>query len=431
MKKIFFLFFSFYCINIFSNYNFPVDSIIFQPVTKENREKFKNELRDSIVLKNLNEPVNNSTISKYKEAFRGAELGLIKDTAVYISLKKILKTYILKSFDDSFYRSAVEAAYTIFPRLLEPEIFQVMNLTDNPKLFAMCMNYLMIYSEEVEMHRDYYKKMMIERFPDYARNPILHMLDYKITTKISERLKSRPPITDMLANNYGNDKTIIFSIQRYYRDYPGIVIIKKPDGKFLRVTGDSIFSVPQLARSITNMPGYITNGNTPQGILSIQGIDTSKNVFIGPTPNLQLILPFEDSVKAFFHLSEYEKSDSTLSFYKKLLPESWRSYEPVYETYYAGKAGRSEIISHGTTIDNEFYLNQPYYPQTPSMGCLCCSETWDDNGLRVSSDQQKLIDAYLSTGSNKGYVVVIELDNKKKPVSFSEIKKFILEAESK
>jgi len=79
----------------------------------------------------------------------------------------------------------------------------------------------------------------------------------------------------------------------------------------------SIFSVPQLARSISNLPGFLTNDSTPEGIFSLQGIDTSKNVFIGPTTNIQLVLPFETAPNQFFHKSDLD--DSVFTLHLKIL----------------------------------------------------------------------------------------------------------------
>lgn len=431
MKALTFLLSLLFSINLFCSQFVLTDSVFVTQTTKENRELFKIELRDSIIFNTLSLPITPQNIPKYEKAFWAAELGLFRDSVIKSVIVSILRTYLLKSYDDSFYRRTVQAAYTLFPRILDPEIFQILNLTDNPKLFAMCMSYLMQYSEDVEFHRSFYKSMLGNRFPDWANNPILQMLNFRIENKTSEVFKKRPSLIDLFSYNYGNDKVVIFSIQRHKRNYPGLALIRTPDGKFVRIAEDSIFSVPQLARSITNMPGYITNGNTPQGILSIRGIDTSKNVFIGPTPNLQLILPFEDSASVFFHKNEFIKNDSVLYLYKHLLPESWRNYFPIYEAYYAGKAGRTEIISHGTTIDPSYYLNEPYYPNTPSLGCLCCFEKWDETGYRIESSQQKLIDAYLSTGYKNGYVIVIDIDNKPKPVSIEELQPFIREAEKR
>ena len=95
---------------------------------------------------------------------------------------------------------------------------------------------------------------------------------------------------------------------------------------------------------------------------------------------------------------------------------------PLYESFYAGKAGRTEIIAHGTTIDPSFYVGEKYYPQTPTMGCLCAKEIWsDEDGKRLESDQQKLVNALQIAGGAKGYCVVLEIDDAQKPISFDEI----------
>ncbi len=56
---------------------------------------------------------------------------------------------------------------------------------------------------------------------------------------------------------------------------PGLVIIRQKDGIFVADSSGNIFNVPQLARSITNLPVYLTNGNTPQGIFAMHGFDVS------------------------------------------------------------------------------------------------------------------------------------------------------------
>jgi hypothetical protein len=121
-----------------------------------------------------------------------------------------------------------------------------------------------------------------------------------------------------------------------------------------------------------------------------------------------------------------------LQSYKNLLPTSWQNYFPIYGTYYAGKAGRTEIIAHGTTIDPSFFKGKSFYPISPTLGCLCTKEIWsEDNGDRLLSDQQALADAFNSTGNLKGYLVVVDLDNKKMPVTVNEVVMQILKAEKR
>ena len=223
----------------------------------------------------------------------------------------------------------------------------------------------------------------------------------------------------------------MYSIQRKNRDYPGIVIVRDTAGEFIRDDSGTVFNVPQLARSVTNLPGYLTNGNTPQGIFRMFGFDVSKSSFIGPTTNIQLTMPGETSLQHFFKDSTIIDTAWTIGWYKKLLPKKIKNHSPLYESFYAGKAGRTEIIAHGTTVDPAYYKGKIYFPLTPTQGCLCTKELWSAaNGKRIYSDQQKLVNALVQAGGADGYAVVIELDDENLPVNFNEILPLILKAES-
>jgi hypothetical protein len=211
----------------------------------------------------------------------------------------------------------------------------------------------------------------------------------------------------------------MYSFQRKNRDYPGMVIVRNPYGTYIRDSTGNIFTVPQLARSISNLPWYLRNGNTPQGIYRMYGFGVSMSNFIGPTANIQLGMPVEIGVKKFFNNNYILDSTWSLAWYQKLIPQQLINYQPLYESYYAGLIGRSEIISHGTTIDPNFYSGTPYYPLTPTQGCLCTKEIW--NGKRLESDQQKLVNGLLKAGGANGYCVVIEIDDKQAPVTLQDI----------
>lgn len=76
-------------------------------------------------------------------------------------------------------------------------------------------------------------------------------------------------------------------------------MIRKGDGTWLKDSSGEPFRFTQLARSITNLPYYITNGNAPQGLYKINGFDSSSNNWIGPSTNLQMIMPFENGSDPF------------------------------------------------------------------------------------------------------------------------------------
>ena len=156
------------------------------------------------------------------------------------------------------------------------------------------------------------------------------------------------------------------------------------------------------------------------------GFAVSKSNFIGPTPNIQLTMPAETSIQHFMNDSAITDTVWTENWYKKLLPPQWKNYTPFYESYYAGKAGRTEIIAHGSTVNPAYYKGQPYYPLTPTMGCLCTKEIWnEEDGKRTASDQQLLVNAIQQAGGANGYYIVIELNDEERPVTMEDILPFL------
>lgn len=387
---------------------------------KSERAIFLDKSINQTITESLLHPLNDSTEQKYMSAFWAMELIQYKNEFTDSVISSCFANLNERSIE--FQRSFLELVYTLYQNKFSYQVEVFAKETNNPKLFAMCADYLKRSGYDVNnMFEEF-----LETNPLLIDNPIMIMLKHSL----SNDLISLPPVEDLFANSF-EQKLVIFSIQRSNRDYPGLLIIRKPDGKFLRDESGKIFSIPQLARAITNLPGYITNGNTPEGMLSIQGIDFSKNVFIGLTPNLQLVLPYEVSPQKYFH-NEVTDTVWNKDFYSNLLPDSWKNYLPIYEAYYAGKAGRNEIIAHGTTIDPEFYKDKSYYPFTPSLGCLTTKELWSDvNGNIVESDQIILMNAFNDAGADNGYFVVVNIDDKESPVTLEELKEILLNVENK
>jgi hypothetical protein len=236
----------------------------------------------------------------------------------------------------------------------------------------------------------------------------------------------------LLHKNYLPGHVLLFSFQRKNRNYPGLVLVRDAAGNFMKDSSGSYFSVPQLARSISNLPPYLSNGNTPEGIFRMRGYDVSRSSFIGPTVNIQLSMPFEKNPRHFYADSTITDTAWNIGFYRNLLPKELKDYYPLYQSYYAGKAGRTEIIVHGTTVDPVYYKSAPYYPLTPTMGCLTSKEIWnEETGQRLESDQQKLINAMIPAGGAQGYAIVINIDDEQRPVLVYDIIPFIEKAGGK
>lgn len=266
---------------------------------------------------------------------------------------------------------------------------------------------------------------MVEQFPVYDSNDLLLELEKYLSYQEQFRKKATPSLQDLFKYQQQKGNKIIYSFQRWNRDYPGIAIVQNADGSFVTRSDGHIMIFEQLARSGSSLPYFLTNGNSPQGIYSILGTAVANNNFIGPTPNIQMIMPYEDSLKKFFH-NDWDSSIVPMTAYQQLLPPSWRNYQPLTESFFAGKIGRSEIIAHGTTIDPEYFKDKPYYPISPTLGCLCAKEIWNvTSGRLLVSEQFNLYSAFTSTPGNKGYLIVINIDDQQKAVTREEVEAIV------
>jgi hypothetical protein len=386
----------------------------FKDATKEKRTLFYTKVVVSIN-KTFALPFTSENEENYNSAFYNIGLIQYKTPAVNVKIDSIAKKINNSSNDCK--KAFINLINSDYPKKYATQVKTIfLTATDDHKLMAMAANYLLPAATAADV-----KLMLAQTETEFKNDP-----DNAILFELSNQLKSwnkkttTPSIKTFFDKNYLQGQMLVFSFQRKDRNFPGLAMVRSADGNFTKNADGKYFSVGQLARSNSNMPGYISNGNTAQGIFRITGFDTSSNYFIGPTTNLQLAMPHEyDAV-----IIDGKKIDTTWSLqdYKNLLPNNFKNYQPLYGTFYAGKAGRTEIIAHGTTIDIAYYKNNSFYPYTPTAGCLCTKEIWNNKtGKLDTSDQLLLAKAVQSTGATKGYLIVIELDDKKSAVTLADI----------
>ena len=414
MKRNFIFLFLLCCIQ--QNFAQPVLSDVLKP----NRDKLYRNIVRNTINSNLSVPLSDSTEDKWEDAFRAIEF--LAYRSPWIDKKINFAFGELPGRTVSFQRSLLELGFAVYPAMFNTQVRSLLIQTSDVKVFAMCANYILkTDSSETEkrtIHEIINQKLLMD-----SGNPILEQLLYQLT---NTEKNNTPSIHTLLQKNYLPGHVLIISFQRTNRNYPGLVLVRDAKGNFLTEAYGNYFSVPQLARSITGLPGYLTNGNTPEGIYRMYGFDQSKSIFIGPTNNIQLSMPFEKKASHFFNNPALVDNDWNINHYKNLLPENFRNYYPLFQSYYAGKAGRTEIIAHGTTVDPAYYKGKPYYPFTPTQGCLCTKELWNENtGTLLESDQQKLADAVTKAGGPYGYAIVFNLDDSQEPVTIKDIYLFL------
>jgi hypothetical protein len=405
---------------IFAQYDVPLYTSY---STAAARAKMYDRLTKYSINQNLSTALNDSTEEKWEDAFSTLEFLLY--TSPFSNAKIHLAFEDIANRSISFQKALLELAYTNYPNIFTKPVKDLLHKTGDPKVFAMCAEYLLQKKKDPAI-TDTILNLINTKFGDQGIiNPVLYMLQVHISEPIKKgTFLSKNLLSELFSKKFLPGQTVMYSIQRKNRNYPGIVLIRNQAGNFITDSNGIIFNVPQLARSITNLPFYLRNGNTPQGIFLMHGFGVSMSSFIGPTANVQLSMPVESSIQSFLGDSIISDTVWTVDYYKKLIPADLQNYLPLFYSYYAGLAGRTEIIAHGTTIDPDLYVNKSYFPLTPSSGCLCTKEIW--NGKRLESDQQKLVNALLKAGGANGYCVVIELDDKQSAVTLKDVLPFLI-----
>lgn len=332
--------------------------------------------------------LNDSIAQKWMGAFWAMEIMLYKPAGYEEKIS--LQLSRLPQMGPGFQRAFFEMLYTLYPTEFDVEVQPIVKQLKSEKVKAMALEYLALSG----------KSVFIEPSDKFLQSDYYQHYKY-MRSKTQQLLPSKK---DFLDTSFLPNQTVLCSFQSTDRNKPGYLMIRLADGTWMKNEKGEELQFPQLARSISNLPFYLTNGNTPQGLYKLTGIDTSDNNWIGPTTNLQMILPFENNESDFFGTAaNYEW------FYKNLLGNQLRTYKGLWESYWAGEIGRTEIIAHGTTINPNYYQNQSYYPCTPSLGCLCSPESWDDNGKLTNSVQAQWMELILSKKINPFWLIVAEV----------------------
>lgn len=405
---------------------------VFKDAIGANRSKTYNNIVKNIITKNLSLPLTDSTEENWQDAFYAMEVLQYKQPWLLDKVQQAFDSVEKRSV--GFQRSLLELVYSNYPAQFKEAVYPLTGKTTNAKIFAMAASYI-IKTDSSQFGPLYLiglSRFPVLRMTDSSKTSlaILNIVE-DIATEKPEKLSAKK-LKSFFSASFLQGHTILYSIQRKNRNYPGIAIVRDSAGNYITDSSGAVFSVPQLARSITNLPGYLTNGNTPQGLFRMNGFAVSKSAAIGPTENIQLMMPFETSPQFFLKDSSITDTVWTAALYERLLPEVLKKYHPLFGTYYASACGRTEIIAHGTTVDPNFYKGQPYYPHTPTQGCLCTKEIWSEvDGRRTESNQQKLVQALKTAGGANGYCVVIEIDDQQKSVRLEEILPYIKTAAAK
>ena len=223
-----------------------------------------------------------------------------------------------------------------------------------------------------------------------------------------------PDITTYMNGEYIKSVKI-FMFCRTNRLYPCLMVMKNVHGEAVRLEDGTLWSNPSLASSKLGLPSYERNGNTPQGIHTIDSV-----------------MPVADSPVSFGQyrrmvLNFIPKSKNEVLM-KSLLPASSHDSDWWRSAVVSRDIGRNLLRIHGTgkiNVDKE----TPYYPFMRTSGCIAQRENTYD-GVKYK-DQRGLLDSimkamdlattYVNETHVKGILYLVEIDDVNAPVTLSDL----------
>lgn len=212
---------------------------------------------------------------------------------------------------------------------------------------------------------------------------------------------------------FPNGRLSVFALLHKDRSRPGKLLIRKANGDFLLDKDGHLWSIPVLGLSGRGLSFNHSNGNTPQGIFTIDSVmpEADKTYDFGLFRRLVVNFiptsPDESELKKNLPLAHYE--------------ESW--WKPCLV---GRELGRSLLRIHGTGRKNPNIFT-PYFPLVPTSGCLATSEV-NFFGLYQIQHQKHLLSALLralgltETFENEskihGLLYVVEFDGRFQALEF-------------
>ncbi len=298
---------------------------------------------------------------------------------------------------------------------LEQRFTQAIEQSSDPEWVAVSLSALAKGGTSLQQLQGLTERVKA-RFPAWTNNVYL----YTTIREVAETLapSPEPPLSDLLNWEITPGQLQLYIICQPDRDVLCTSVLKDRDGKFVRRNNNQLWSVPLLLRSIHNLSWNFVRGQTPQGIYRIEGsVPQPDDEFFrayGKFSLVNLYVPFESGVKQFLP-GKPGPFKGNVKDYQALLPPSWRNYWAIQQSYWAGKAGRSDFRIHGTGEAPDFFSNKGKNPNAfnwnPTIGCLSALEVYNDKGQLMEADMPEILSTLQMVGGKKfsGYMVVVEV----------------------
>ncbi|MDX2212933.1 MAG: hypothetical protein SFY66_06560 [Oculatellaceae cyanobacterium bins.114] len=305
------------------------------------------------------------------------------------------------------------------------QLRQVVERSPNAEWAAMSLSALAKTGLDPQQRQSLSDRLR-QRFPQWTQDVYLYTTLRDLA--LLDQAPATPPLSDLLQWAIAPNQVHLYVVCRPDRGVLCQTVVKDGNGEFLRQNGQ-LWSMPLLLRSLHELSWNFTRGQTPQGIYRIEGVRTADLTTFrayGAYDLVKLFAPYEEGVREFIP-GRPGQLPATLTAYQALLPPSWRSYYPIQQSYWAGKAGRGLFRIHGSGEDPGFFTNNNRYPNSlgwnPAIGCLSALELYDDTGYLQQAHMPSLLSVLTRLGGRSftGYLTVVEVPGSNTPISMAEL----------
>lgn len=292
---------------------------------------------------------------------------------------------------------------------------EILNALQAPQVELKLIYYIAAYEADLSQSGHSEIITLAQAHPQY-----LDVKDDRETIKeitdevIADIYHQSPDVTTYMNGEYLKSVKI-FMFCRTNRLYPCLMVMKNVHGEAVRMEDGTLWSNPSLASSSRGLPSYSRNGNTPQGIHTIDSV----------MPNADAPMSFGKFRRLILNFIPKSKNEVLI---KSLIPISSHESEWWQPAVVSRDMGRNLLRVHGTgkiNVDKE----TPYYPFMRTSGCIAQRENTYD-GVTYK-DQRGLLDSIMkamdlaATYENethvKGILYLVDIDDKNAPVTLEDL----------
>src|SRR5258708_297768 len=224
------------------------------------RVALEKDLRERIIGKHFTVPLDSNSEGGDLSGCWAVSQFLFDGPEVLGGFRRLFAGYDSLSYDTP--RAFLEGLCAVAPGQYIHEVGGIFDRETDARLFALCAVYL--YRQDTSTaNANQLKIRLVEKFPSDTLAVLQELENYLSYHTANVRGKA-PDIGELLGYQRGNGQKMIYSFQRWDRDYAGLAIIQNTDGGFWPGGPGRLHVFEHLPRSRPDLPYFLTHCNTPQ-----------------------------------------------------------------------------------------------------------------------------------------------------------------------